>query len=304
MRARSGIVVLASVFLAIAVFAQAPDLSQYVASKYENKIFLIRGLYADKDLRYETNGVPTSPHTPGFWTVHGFVFITEARVLPQELVFKAKRLIVIADSNGFRFLADNLKKMKHGDNVEIEARLATGSREDVDNIAGKIFLTDNDSLLAQVPWFWQTCLSAGLNQVNDSKFANCQFSKQMLSVPGVNPHADLRPKVAEDKTEPAIPQAQQIYRVGTDVSPPKATYAPEPQFSDAARATRFHGIVTLGLIVDAQGLPRNIKVLSPLGAGLDEEAFVTISSWKFKPAEKNGTGPVPVEIAVEVDFHY
>jgi TonB family protein len=57
------------------------------------------------------------------------------------------------------------------------------------------------------------------------------------------------------------------------------------------------------LIVDAQGLPRNIKILSPLGAGLDEQAVAAVSRWKFKPAEQKGNGPVPVEIAIEVDFH-
>ena len=303
MLVRPIIVGLVSAFLvSITAYAQTPDLSQYVATRYENKIFLIRGFYANTELRYDPTGVPVSGFSPGFWTVHGFILVTDAKVSPQKLVIKAKRMIVIADGKGFRFHADNPKKIKRADNVEIEASLATGSREEIDMMAAKIFLTDNDSLLAQVPWFWQTCLSGGLNQVNDSTFTSCQFSKEMLAIPGVNAHADLRPK-AEGKTEPPVQQRQQIYRVGTAVSPPKTIFSPEPQFSTAARAIGFQGVATLGLMVDAQGLPRNVKVLSPLGAGLDEEAVAMISTWKFKPAEQKGNGPVPVEIAVEVDFH-
>jgi TPR repeat protein len=36
--------------------------------------------------------------------------------------------------------------------------------------------------------------------------------------------------------------------------------------------------------------------------GLDEKAIEAVQQWKFSPALKNGD-PVPVEIAVEVEFH-
>jgi TonB family protein len=36
--------------------------------------------------------------------------------------------------------------------------------------------------------------------------------------------------------------------------------------------------------------------------GLDEKALDAISGWKFEPAKKGGEA-VPVQIAVEVDFH-
>ena len=56
------------------------------------------------------------------------------------------------------------------------------------------------------------------------------------------------------------------------------------------------------LVVNAKGLPENIRITKPLGFGLDEKALSCVEKWKFKPAEKDGQ-PVTMEIALEVDFH-
>ena len=93
-----------------------------------------------------------------------------------------------------------------------------------------------------------------------------------------------------------------IFHVGGGVSPPRAIFNPEPEFSEEARKAKYQGVCTLGLIVGVDGRPSNIRVLSSLGMGLDEKAIETVKTWKFEPAMKDGH-PVRVEIAVEVDFH-
>ena len=93
-----------------------------------------------------------------------------------------------------------------------------------------------------------------------------------------------------------------IFHVGGGVSPPRAIYQPEPEFSEEARKAKYQGTCTLGLIVGTDGRPTNIRVLSSLGMGLDEKAIEAVKNWKFEPAMKDGH-PVRVEIAVEVDFH-
>jgi len=93
-----------------------------------------------------------------------------------------------------------------------------------------------------------------------------------------------------------------IFRVGAGVSPPRVIYQPEPEFSEEARKAKFQGICTLALVVGADGRPSNIRVQSSLGMGLDEKAIEAVRNWKFEPAMKDGH-PVPVAIAVEVDFH-
>jgi protein TonB len=93
-----------------------------------------------------------------------------------------------------------------------------------------------------------------------------------------------------------------IFHVGGGVSPPRAIFSPEPEFSEEARKAKYQGVCTLGLIVGTDGRPSNIRVLNSLGMGLDEKAIETVKTWKFEPAMKDGH-PVRVEIAVEVDFH-
>jgi len=93
-----------------------------------------------------------------------------------------------------------------------------------------------------------------------------------------------------------------IFRVGAGVSPPRVIYQPEPEFSEEARKAKFQGICTLALVVGADGRPSQIRVQSSLGMGLDEKAIEAVKNWKFEPAMKDGH-PVPVAIAVEVDFH-
>jgi periplasmic protein TonB len=93
-----------------------------------------------------------------------------------------------------------------------------------------------------------------------------------------------------------------IFHVGGGVSPPRAVFSPEPEFSEEARKAKFQGVCTLGLVVGVDGRASNIRVLSSLGMGLDEKAIEAVKNWKFEPAMKDGH-PVPVEIALEVDFH-
>ena len=100
---------------------------------------------------------------------------------------------------------------------------------------------------------------------------------------------------------PMSAQSPSVYLMGRDMTPPKATYAPDPQYSEEARKARFEGTVVLWLVVDADGLPQKIKVQRSLGMGLDEQAIKAVSQWRFQPATKNGT-PVPVIINVEVNF--
>jgi TonB family protein len=93
-----------------------------------------------------------------------------------------------------------------------------------------------------------------------------------------------------------------VFRMGSGAVPPRAIYSPEPEFSEEARKAKYQGVCTLGVIVDAQGHPTNIRVLNSLGMGLDEKAIAAVKTWRFEPAMKDGHA-VRFEIAVEVDFH-
>ncbi len=85
------------------------------------------------------------------------------------------------------------------------------------------------------------------------------------------------------------------------VTAPRTIYAPDPQYSDQARSAKFQGSVLLWLVVGADGVPRDIKIVRSVGLGLDERALDAVRSWKFDPGRKDGQ-PVATQINVEVSF--
>ncbi len=101
---------------------------------------------------------------------------------------------------------------------------------------------------------------------------------------------------SEKESAPAILMTNGIYA-------PRAIYDPEPEYSEEARKAGTIGTVLMSLVVDPDGQPRDIKVVVPLGNGLDEKAVETVKTWKFEPATKEGK-PVAVQIMVQVDFRF
>ena len=91
------------------------------------------------------------------------------------------------------------------------------------------------------------------------------------------------------------------YRIGGDVSAPVVISKVEPEYSEEARKAKFSGSVLLSLVIDANGMPRDIKVIRPLGLGLDEKAIEAVSHWRFRPGMKGGH-PVATQANIEVNF--
>lgn len=93
-----------------------------------------------------------------------------------------------------------------------------------------------------------------------------------------------------------------VFRMGQGATQPRVIYGPDPEFSEEARKAKYQGTCVLGVIVDPNGLPTNIRVITSLGMGLDEKAIEAVKTWRFEPAMKDGH-PVPYAISLEVDFH-
>ncbi len=91
------------------------------------------------------------------------------------------------------------------------------------------------------------------------------------------------------------------YQIGGDVSAPQLIFQVDPEFSEEARKAKFQGEVLVHLIVDATGRPTQVRVIRPVGMGLDEKAREAVAQYKFRPARKGGQA-VPVELNVAVNF--
>ena len=85
------------------------------------------------------------------------------------------------------------------------------------------------------------------------------------------------------------------------IQAPRLIHDVDPEYSEIARKAKIEGTELLSVLVDANGQPQNVKVLTPLGYGLDENAVSAVKTWIFDPATKDGK-PVAVQLMVEVTF--
>jgi len=91
------------------------------------------------------------------------------------------------------------------------------------------------------------------------------------------------------------------YKVGSNVSPPSCAYCPDPPYTKKARAAWYSGTCVVQIVVNQLGDVESVRVVKPLGLGLDENAVKVIRTWKFHPAIREGA-PVAVRLLVKTSF--
>jgi TonB family protein len=253
-------------------------------------------------LLYDSAGALVGKEVAGDWTEDGFVVLDDVHTAGPHLVVEGRRLLVTRSTAGFQFSAAK-KISAHGKDagpvllkIDVDFGTNAPSVEQADTVLSGVFLTGQDSLADLVPEYWKPCVREGLI----GKDKNCSFSTEVMAIPGVALSDQSDGAQSGDGEQPA-PQ-DQVFRVGNGVSSPRAISQPWPEFSDGARGVRHQGVITLRLIVSAEGKPTKIRILSPQGAGLDAKAVHAVESWRFEPARLSGQ-PVPVEVTAEVDFH-
>jgi TonB family protein len=75
----------------------------------------------------------------------------------------------------------------------------------------------------------------------------------------------------------------------------------QPEYPQDAKAAGIQGTVVLQVIIDQNGVPTQITVLSPLGFGLDEAAATAIAQWRYAPTTMDKK-PVSVVTQITVNF--
>jgi len=84
-------------------------------------------------------------------------------------------------------------------------------------------------------------------------------------------------------------KAKEPYPVGTrGVTPPMAIFKVKAGYSDEARQACVEGDVLLSVLIDRRGRMTDVRVLRPIGRGLDEEALSAVKKWRFQPGKKDG----------------
>jgi TonB family protein len=92
-----------------------------------------------------------------------------------------------------------------------------------------------------------------------------------------------------------------VYDVGDGVTAPKLMNRVEPEYSEEASKARYQGTVVLDVVIGEDGAPANVRLVRPLGMGLDEKAVEAVTQWRWEPALKDGE---PVQATAQVEIHF
>lgn len=259
------------------------ELEKQLTSEYEGKTLVLRHFYHGDRLRFHSDGSLIGDAKIGPWTVDGQLSVQEVSIRGDRLQINGRRIYVIFNSQGkpvdYRTTlhpgthdksVKDIAEMLAGFSCQIDIELPSGSinQQDVDAAMHSVFLLAGESTADMMPIYWKSYVA---------KLENRPVQMPSSEVP--------------------------VYYVkpGSGISPPRAKYSPDPDYSEAARKAKYQGIVVLYLIADQTGGVRDLQVVKPLGVGLDEEAVESVSKWKFEPAKKDGQ-PVAVVLNVEVQF--
>jgi TonB family protein len=298
---------LSTALMVLTIAARATDTERSLRDQYEGRIFMLRDCRPGQTLYYDS-AAGVNPTDGGDWTTDGLVRVDEIHLAGNTLKIKGTRQIVVsAGRKGLQFAAEKMvRKTKNRGAVEIEVHFIEDGLTKANAIWSKVFLTSQENFVDLVPGYWKVCIADGLAGKNGS----CRFSSEIGAVPGMAKQKQALVQTGEDdayrdsSTAPdgiAANNLNAVTRVGSAVKPPQVIHSPEPPYSEPARKMGYHGAVTLRLVVNRDGVPEEVHIVNPLGAGLDVNAVRAVEKWRFQPAEKEGQ-PVAVRIAVEVDF--
>ena len=262
--------------------ARASDgLEKQLKSDYADKVLTLRHFYSGDHLKFRPGGTLEGYASTGPWALDGQIEVEEIHLRGAQLSIKGRRIHLTFDAqhnsqDQLKTIGDHpdkqrkeLEKELRRAKVEIEMELPNDQPDEtvVDSAMHAVFLSGSESMMDVAPSYWLA-----------------YFAKR------------------EGKPAPQGKGVVYTFKSGAGMSPPRADYQNDPEYSDEARKAKYQGTIVLSLVVDSSGAPRDVQIVTPLGLGLDEQAVKAVNSWRFRPGAKDGE-PVSVAINVEVSFH-
>ena len=90
-------------------------------------------------------------------------------------------------------------------------------------------------------------------------------------------------------------------RLGGLVQQAKLTYAPQPDYPEAARAKGIEGEVVLEVVISLEGVPYSFELLNSSDPALGDAALKAVRQWRYKPTLLNGA---PVEVVTDITVRF
>lgn len=257
----------------------ASDLEAYergLEQEYLNKILTLRHFDRRERIDVDADGEIKGTIKPGPWTTHGKIEIVDVTVKRDRVDFQGRRLWVRWDEEKkeFQYLGT-----KH--RVRVRFRLPRQGLDGawLEEAFLKVFLGNEEELADIAPSWWQPFLAGEMEEEEKEEKGQLE---------------------AEEIGRGKLPSTG-VYRIGGEVSPPRCLSCPDPEYVPEARAAKIEGTVVLWAIVNKQGRIENVRIVRPVGLGLDDQAVNTVQRWKLGPGRREGK-PVGVYIRIDMKF--
>ena len=275
--------------------------------EFEGKVLILRHPLRDDSLRYDAEGNVLKGGPGESWTTNGGLLIDRIELTPEKISIAGRRILVLFGNKGLVLL--EFKRLKGRGSPplspSIKAEISLGepvnSAEQARAVLSRVFALNTAGLFDSLPNFWRRYLAGHLRYDSSLKqdeefYWNDHIEERLIPVQSIEP---------AEKSGPADADAEKpVFHVGKDdkVKAPVPRFTAAPEYSAIAQYEKYQGIVVLNVVVGSDGRTHNIRLLRPLGMGLDEIARDTVQTWRFQPATHNKK-PVAVEMNIEVAFN-
>jgi TonB family protein len=276
--------------------------------EFEGKVLILRHPLRDDSLRYDAEGKVLKGGPEESWTTHGALLIDRVELTPEKINIAGRRIFILFGKNGLVLL--EFKRLKGRGNPPLSPSIKTeislgqpvNSAEQARAVLSRVFALNTAGLFDSLPDFWRRFLAGHLRYDSSLKqdkefYWNDRLEKRLIPVQSVEPTTKSVP--SDEGIE------KPVFHMGKDdqVKAPEAKFTPAPAYSGIAQYEKYQGIVVLNVVVASDGSVHNLRLLRPLGMGLDEIARDTVQTWRFRPATHNKE-TVAVEMNIEAAFDF
>ncbi len=227
-----------------------------------HKVVLLKHPASGTTIHFDAAGSPP-PDQNGFLGSDGVLYIQRIDATGQSLEIRADRVIFVYPG------VDPLRTEQH---VTLQV--------DISNLSDVIVRKALAALLqsgAGIDRFREYLKLADKKDFHDLTDAG----KPLGSLGGFRPIYGASPKFVKDAV---------------------AVSAPDPEYSEDARKRKISGELTVGMVVNENGVPEVLRLEDSLNPELDTNALKAAAAFRFRPATRDGQ-PVASFVKVSFGFH-
>lgn len=256
----------------VPAWSQENQVQRDLNSEFKGKTLLLRHFYENYDLEYDAHGDVVGDVKPSPWTL---AYVKIAKVLVTS-----HGIEIMGNRKGAWYRGEKPDMQELGkQRIHVSMPISdSDSSATLRPIFKRIFLDADEDLRPMVPECWQSYFGGRDPETRSEAW---------------------RGMLEKDNDPPIVKKVDGASFSG--ISAPRITFNPDPNYTKVAASNHVEGTSVLRTVVNANGMTSHVAVARPLGMGLDEQAVLAVSQWKFQPAKRDGV-PVRVQIAVEVSF--